>query len=312
MSRARLIILAFALLLGSRPCAAGSAGAEPFSFLFLDANARAAAMGGAYTAMARDANALLYNPAGLAGRSHHEATFMHNEHFEGIRQEYLGLALRNGWGANINYLTFGDVPRTTISNPTGAGLGSAGLTDLAFTIGHGRAVQPGLNLGAGFKFIRESIDSISAEGYALDLGLLYESREILGLRAGLALQNMGPAVTFQRAKESLPFNIRAGTAYETVYRDVPLALALDVMKERREGVLAAFGAETVVQDKLMIRLGFASRNDAGPGVTFGFGWLHERFMFDYALVPYGELGFAHRMSVTLRWGGDVEDQRLFR
>jgi len=50
----------------ARPCLAGI-GAEPFDFIFLDAGARPAALGGAYTSLAMDANALLYNPAGLAG-----------------------------------------------------------------------------------------------------------------------------------------------------------------------------------------------------------------------------------------------------
>ncbi|MBI5245511.1 MAG: hypothetical protein HY922_17755, partial [Elusimicrobia bacterium] len=75
--KARLLAL---VLLSWPRLSHAAAGAEPFNFLFLDANARAVGMGGAYTALARDSNALLYNPAGLGLVDEHEATFMHNEH----------------------------------------------------------------------------------------------------------------------------------------------------------------------------------------------------------------------------------------
>ena len=95
-------LLLLALLGLTKPAAAASPGADPFNFLLLDANARAAGMGGAYTALANDANALLYNPAGLGRISAHEATFMHNEHFQGVKQEYLAFSARQGFGLSLN------------------------------------------------------------------------------------------------------------------------------------------------------------------------------------------------------------------
>ena len=95
--------------LAAAPARAGkAAGASSLDFLNLDANARAVALGGAYTALASDANALLYNPAGLGGLKTHEATLMHNEYVQGLTQEYAGVATRQGFGGALNYLRFGD------------------------------------------------------------------------------------------------------------------------------------------------------------------------------------------------------------
>jgi hypothetical protein len=84
---------------------------------------------------------------------------------------------------------------------------------------------------------------------------------------------------------------------------------LDATKERSEGVLMGVGIETVLADVLPVRMGFNTRNAAGPGVTAGLGWVHKNFGFDYAFVPYGDLGSAHRISVSWRWGEAPEGSR---
>jgi hypothetical protein len=205
--------------------------------LFLDANARPVAMGGAYTALANDANALLYNPAGLAAVSRNEATFMHNQHFEGITQEYAAFAHSSGWGLNLNFHNSGSVPKTTISNPNGTGLGETHASDMALGGGYGRVVSESLALGAGVKFIRESIAGYSGQTFALDMGALYSTPRFKKLTLGAALQNVGPRVRFQSSKENLPLNLRTGAAYGFTVREQDGVATLDITKERSESLL---------------------------------------------------------------------------
>jgi tetratricopeptide (TPR) repeat protein len=292
-----------ALLLGAGAARAdGSSGAEPFNFLFLDANARAVAMGGAYTALATDANALLYNPAGLARIERNEATFMHNSYPAGAYQEYGAYASPGGWSASFNYLNFGNVANTTISNPGGAGLGATGLYDMAFNGGYGRTFGEDLSLGAEAKYIRESAGAISGAGAAFDFGALYAAPRLPGLTLGAALQNAGPTVKYEGAAENLPLNLRGGAAYSFDAAGQRSVVSFDVGKERTSSPIVSAGAETVLVKALAIRLGFTTANSAGLGLTTGVGWSHNDLSFDYAFVPYGAIGNAQRVSVTWRWG----------
>lgn len=278
-----------------------SAGAEAFDFLRLDANARAVGLGGAYTALASDSNALLYNPAGLARVRASEATFMHNQYAQGVGQQYIGVALKRGLGFQFNYASLGDVPRTTISNPNGTG-SRLNVSDASLGAGYGRALTPDLAVGGGLKYLSESLGDVTANGYAADLGGLYRMPDVKGLTFGASLLNLGPAVKFASASEKLPTTVRLGAAYETSLPHNDVTLALDLTKSVLDKVRLGFGAETLIDERFAVRAGFTTRNDAGLGLAFGLGWVGRKIGADYALVPLGELGNAHRISLTLRWG----------
>lgn len=292
------------LIVGGARRGFAAAGAEPFQFLLLDANARSVGMGGAYSAIAADSNALLYNPAGLGMVNRHEATFMHNAYFEGAAQEYAAVALRQGFGLSLNYLGYGSISRTTYSNPNGT-LGSFGINDMAISAGYGHDMSSmidGLSLGGGIKYIRESIDNFSAGTAAFDFGALYMLRQIKGLSLAAALQNLGPTVRFQSDTQNLPIDSRIGGAYMFDYRQFHNTVALDLSKARTDPVVVGIGVESVFNKIAAGRLGFNSRNDAGIGITGGVGYVSPNFNVDYAIVPYGDLGLTHRISITYRWG----------
>ena len=282
------------------PAAAQSAGgASSFDFLNLDANARPVALGGAYTALATDANALLYNPAGLGVVKSNEVTFMHNQYVQGLTQEYLSYASKQGWGLGLNFLNMGGITRTTYSN--GAGSGDFGLSDLALAGGFGHSFGD-LSVGGGLKVLREQIDDITGTGFALDGGVLYAVPQVKGLSAGAALQNLGPDVKFQQTKEKLPTQLRAGVAYSRAAFNAMHTGTFDLTKDRFDAMRLGLGVESVIGKMMAVRFGYTTRNDAGIGITAGLGWLYNEWAVDYAVVPFDDLGIAHRVSLTYKWG----------
>lgn len=304
---ALVVSLAGLLGPGSRAWAA-SAGAEPYNFLFLDADARAVALGGAYTALADDANALLYNPGGLGLLNGHEATFMHNQFVDDLTQEYGGAAFDlkdwGGAGLNVNYLSFNRIAKTRYDLPDGTGLGEFGLSDLAVSLGYGYRVLENLGVGLSYKYLREVIDNLAAGGHAADLGVMY--RPVQALTLGFSAQNLGPPVRFQGPKEELPVNFRWGGAYRFDLAGFRNTFSADLTKARSGKAVVNGGLESFLLAMMPIRVGYSSRNDAGPGITGGIGWLHRGMRIDYAFVPYGDLGFGHRVSASFRWGGTEE------
>jgi len=266
-------------------------------------------MGGAYTAIATDANALLYDPAGLGRVAQNEATVMHNQYFAGITQEYLGFATAKGWGLNFNYLDFGSVEQTTLSNPNGSGLGYAGLTDWSAAAGYGHSIGAGLSLGVAGKYITEDVAGISGHAEAADIGALYDVPLLSGLTMGAALQNLGPSVRFQSVSESLPLNVRLGAAYRFTLLGQDGVVSLEADKEKSDAATISAGAEFVVLGVLPLRAGYDGKNDAGSGLSVGTGWRFKSASVDYAFVPFGNLGIANYASLSLRWGGPAEAKR---
>lgn len=294
---------ALALLLALRAAAPALAGggAELFDLLDLDANARAVGLGGAYTAIATDSNALLYNPAGLGRIKTNEATFMHNQHVEGVGQQFVGVALRHGFGLQLHHASLGSVPRTTISSPDGNG-STLSASDTVLGVGYGRALNDRAHLGAGLKYHHASFGDASAGGYGVDLGGLYTVPQIRGLVLGGSLLNIGPDVKFQQAKEKLPTLLRLGAGYEFKHARSRNTLAFDLSKSRRDAMRVGLGGEMVVDDAFAVRVGVTTRQNAGAGVSVGLGYKGRNWGGDYAFSPLGELGRAHRLSVSVRWG----------
>jgi hypothetical protein len=77
MKKAVVLLLVIMSLWQARPMW-GSAGTEGASFLDIPVGAAPAAMGGAYSALASDVYAPIYNPAGLGRLDHTELGTQHS------------------------------------------------------------------------------------------------------------------------------------------------------------------------------------------------------------------------------------------
>ena len=268
----------------------------------MDGNARAAAMGGAQGALARGSAALHYNPAGLAFSPYHEAGFMHNQYFQGMTQDHLAVSSRRGWGAFLNNFDFGSVERTTLSNKD-ATLGQVGGSDLAF--GGGLAFSPlkPVALGAVMKFMRSTLDSIDTKVLAFDFGGLYLP-PLPGLAVGLSAHNLRAETRFEKDKKKLPTYFRGGAAYALQRGRLRANFTADYTHRPNQNFIVGLGAEFILGKVMPVRFGYTNRSGTGEGLTAGLGWIQGNYRFDYAVVPFGDLGLTHRAGLTIRWGAD--------
>ncbi|MDI6704536.1 MAG: PorV/PorQ family protein, partial [bacterium] len=171
------------------------------TFLKIGVGARATGMGEAACAVADDANAIYWNPAGLGFFEEKQVSAMYNILFEDIKHGFVGYThpfKSCTLGGAINYLDTGEMEKTTRAD------------DLAGYITYARRLGGKLSLGVNLKYIQQRIEEEKATCYGADLGILYKPFK---LRLGLAVQNIGTKLKFIEEGYSLPLNIKAGAAY---------------------------------------------------------------------------------------------------
>lgn len=277
--------------------------AETAAFLDIGVGARALGMGGAYTALADDANALYWNPAGLSKLEKREFTASHAEMFESTRLDFLAYAHPTSQGtfaAGLTYLSQGKIDgRDSLGRQT-AGFDAS---DTAVSLGYARKLEIA-DLGATFKYLRSHIGSTEAQGAAVDVGA---KRAFDRVSVGAALRNLGPGLKFQDQRNDLPLRLAVGAAYK--FTGGHAAAAELVNGPRGAGTDASFGGEYQAIKNVHVRAGYTTQTavtggsgfDAARGMTFGLGLRNEKWSLDYAILPTGELGRSHRFSLGARW-----------
>jgi len=193
----------------------GAAAQEAAPFLKIGVGARAAAMGGAYTAVADGVDAIAWNPSGLAGLPSRQVGFTRVAMGEDTRFDFIGFAqpTRAGtFGAAVRHLGQGRLDgRDAAGKPTGG----FSASDTAADLGYGVSVSSGLRLGAALRYITSSIAEAEARSAAIDLGGLYRP-ERLGpgvAQVGLAVRNVGSRMRFADESSPLPLVVAAGASY---------------------------------------------------------------------------------------------------
>lgn len=313
---------ALALLLlgaGGRPARAsgsrdvGTSGAQ---FLKIVPGARPAGMGAAFAAVDGDVHAVYFNPAGLAAARKVSVTGMHDAYFQDINYEFAAAAVpmlawadtkreKNEFGTlglSIYDLSISNLERRG-ANETDQPSSTFGSSDFAYALSYGVAVpDSGLSLGATAKFIDQNLGGAHASAVASDFGALYR-RGSLALGAGM--RDSGARPQFAAISDSLPSTVFAGASFAP--GDSLLgALELDFPSDN--AVSLGLGAEYRRRfiDSLTgaVRLGYNSGGRDGGGLSgtsLGLGIGYGNLSFDFALVPFGELGSTYRYSLTAKF-----------
>ena len=303
--------LAAAVLVLARPAGAGTT--TGFAFLNLPAGARAAALGGAYTALADDPTAVFWNPAGVAARTALGApgeiavSGVHHESIQNFHQDLVAATWRRG-GDGLS-LAFNShyTGRLEGTDEIGNPLGAFGATDFAVAGGYATTAAPGLRIGGSVGWISETIAGTGASTLSFSVGGIYAPAGVPGLTVGVAARNLGGsprfATTSGGAGEAVdqPRTLAAGAALGGSRGGLRWLVASDVSQLAGEDVEARVGVEIAPSPVLALRGGWMFGQDAAD-LTAGAGVAVGRVQFDYAFVPYhDELGTSHRAGLTARF-----------
>lgn len=267
--------------------------ADPgFPVLQLGAGARAAALGQATTALV-DSEAAAANPAALlAGRS---TALSHTEWIGDVRHERAstswGETGSSAYSVDVLLSHTGGLERRV--GPTIEPLGEFGVYEWTAGLSWARPLNEKLRAGIGAKYARQSIDTESASGAAVDLGLHYCDGPWW---IGAAARNLGRMSKLDRQATDLPLQLRLGAASVRG----PLLLSSDVHWTRDVDTSLHVGAEFQVRPRLVLRTGYQSTDTRNA--SLGLGIFAGSWQVDYAYVPFGDdLGRAHRVSLI--WTG---------
>jgi hypothetical protein len=167
--------------------------------LRLPVGARTVAMGGANLGSVSGAEAIFYNPAGIAATdSPTEIMFSNTQYIANMTVNFVAVTQRLGnvgtLGISAKVFSVGDIPFTTESAPDGTGeLFSPTFSTLGLT--YGRKMTDRVNFGGTIYYISERILQETAGGVAFDFGFQYDTG-YQGLMLGMAMKNFGPNLEY--------------------------------------------------------------------------------------------------------------------
>ena len=280
--------------------ASGSGGQTGLAFLKIGAGARPAAMGEAYTAVATDALAAYWNPAGLADGRQSNLTLMHNRWFLDVVSNFAAIHIKTSRHAvafHVYHLNIGDIPVRNI--PSSLPLETVSAQYLSMGVSYARRVGSRLSVGVTTKYLFEKIYVESASGLAVDFGLRYRLPAHRAV-VGVSLQHVGRMSRLAHQRTRLPTTFRVGAALPVnVKEGWVLLLSADVSKPRSEGSRFHAGAELSLWNQLFLRGGWVTGME-NQQFSVGVGIQRTAFQVSYSYTPLkNNLGNGQRFSFSV-------------
>ncbi|HPG58947.1 MAG TPA: PorV/PorQ family protein [Candidatus Wallbacteria bacterium] len=270
---------------------------NPDFFLKQGVGARQLGMGNAGTAVADDASAVFFNPAGLAFLKNLELTSMHSEAYDfDIKYDYLNLILPIIHGRVIGVagavLKTDQIPITKDKIPNIVNYVED--KEQVAMISYGHKISRQAAIGFTYKDIKHYLYFKEAVGSEADFGILYNPSKTISL--GLNVQDFLPGELkwSTGVTDSIPLTLRGGIAFKLP--DWGSIITFDADKVQDRDVKLNGGWEYQFNETF---LGRAGVNDGQA--TAGFSIMKYGWRFDYAYMK-AELGEVQRFSGTTRFG----------
>jgi hypothetical protein len=335
--KSRFLLVLITSLIFSGAVYAQKVGSTSMQFLKVMPCARATALGEAYTVWATGAEAIFWNPAGLATLENMDFSTTYINWLFDASQGALSFAMNiHGFGAvglQVQYIDFGEFEETSnerpyINSPANPGLTGNTFRPYSYLIGvsYARFLTEKFSLGFSVKYAYESLyngERIIAQvrqglyeevdtwanGLLFDFGIRYKT----GFRSvylGSAVQNFGADVKYAKESNPVPLLFRFGIGADVIgpegllvsdSRDNQLSVAFDIFHPNDYAQQMHLGMEYVFAGSFALRGGYKFNYDF-DGLTFGAGIRHTiegiRLSADYSYGSMGTyLGNVQRISL---------------
>jgi len=306
-------------------------------FLEIEIGPRATGMGGAFTAVANDATAVYWNPAGIARLVANEVILTHTKWLAGINFDFVAGIFPMGeygvLGISGTSLSMGEMEVRTIAHPEGTGE-RFGVNSLALELSYARNLTDRFSIGFNGKYIQENLWHMHATAVAIDIGTLFTT-QFNDMKIGMNISNFGtdmklvgrdamvyhdiaPDIIGNNDKIiaflgtdswALPLTFRAGVAMDIIREQKNcLTVAVDAIHPNDNSEYINLGLEYVLNNLLFLRCGYCSlfKRNSEEGLTLGLGIKTKldggvALKVDYAYADFGRLIDAHRFSLSLEF-----------
>lgn len=297
--------------------------------LAIGVGGRALGLGGAYAALANDATAGYWNPAGLARIDYPEVILMHDERFGGmLNYDFGAVAIPYGgdasFGVSVMRLGIDEIPDTRKAwkdqNYNGI-LDSADYVDpkkvtyfnsadWTVYLTYAKRESEDFTYGINLKLIRRGMEVATATGIGFDIGALYSPAKDWYVAANIQDVTTTLVTWSTGNNELISPTVKLGTAYFFELFSGRFAPTIDVdvrFENRRFASIAHlgpisfdphFGLEFDFKNSIALRIGY---NDVKQ-LTLGAGIHLRKLDIDYSFARFGKennLGDTHRISLRL-------------
>lgn len=316
--RRKLFFVCILLLALSQLCLAttikdkvGTSGAQ---FLKLGVGARAKGMGGAFIGVAGDAQAVFWNPAGLANIENKDLSFSHLSWIAEINHESFAYAqnFRDIGVFALSFIMLGTEDMEVITPKEQEGTGEMfTYRDIAIGLSYARRLTDRFSFGLTLKYIDEQIYTKHARGFGVDLGTQYQTG-LGSLTLSMAITNFGQDLRFEGTyfntevvpgtntmlseerdfeRFPLPLKFVIGLTYDIFDgKEFKSKIAFDALHPNDYSERVHLGWESWYKDIVALRMGYKFNYDE-EGLCLGFGIKKSigalDFKIDYAYSDFG-------------------------
>ena len=305
-----------------------------FQFLSVATEARAAAMGEAFTTVEGSSMSLFYNPANLSLMTTFMDLSINQNSWIADMKHYSGSIAINPsfgkygtFGLSILSVDYGEFLGTVV-DPTAekgyADTGTFGPSAFAVGFGYAKALTDRFSVGGHIRYVDQKLGSSTvpvgevSEGatkdvendlnvWSFDFGTVYRTG-FKSLVFGMTVRNFSQEVKFESEGFQLPLTFKMGISMNVfelfMEKNAPHALlvSVDAIHPRDYSEQLNFGAEYSLMNLLALRLGYMYNRDeedftAGFGVQTKFG--DRMIALDYAYTPFGVFNNVQRLSFRL-------------